>query len=113
MPYDSNKGYYYLDSSFPADTRPDEPEPEEHEALDMGHEDCTECEEARASAYLQAELEAAEAVARTIVGLEARVADLEAALEAIRKIASKNESYIFRHITTVANIALGASKGGK
>jgi len=93
---------------------------EREEPLDLGHNDCGICEEARAAEeettpaddYLQAELEAAEAVARRVRELEGRVADMEQALEDIRRIAGKNESYIWRHIVTVCNLALGA-KGGK
>jgi hypothetical protein len=85
MPYDSNKGYYVADSRGYEDTREepwDEPEPEpEEERTDIPAWMVAEAREEQ----LQAQLEAAEAVAGQIQALETRIEILTGALEAIKK----------------------------
>ena len=110
MPYDSNKGYY-VEGSFPADTRPDEepwdepePEPEEEPPTDIPAWMVAEAREEQ----LQAQLEAAEAVAGQIQALETRIEILTGALEAIKKACMTwpGKGPAMRHIETLANLGL-------
>ena len=99
MPYDSNKGYYVADSRGYEDTR-EEPEPEPEEEPTEG--------EPVVWVSLQAQLEAAEAVAGQIQALETRIEILTGALEAIKKACMTwpGKGPAMRHIETLANLGL-------
>jgi hypothetical protein len=104
MPYDANKGYYVADSRGYEDTREEpweEPEPEPEE-------EPTEEDDPIVWTSLQAQLEAAEAVAGQIQALETRIEILTGALEAIKKACMTwpGKGPAMRHIETLANLGL-------